>query len=192
MEQQITNQQSYTIRRKIFTLFGAAFHIYDEAGNLMAFSKQKAFKLKEDIRLYTDETCTTERLVIKATKVIDFSSAYEVTDPATGETLGVLKRKGFKSMLRDHWVMETADGMTIQITEDSALMAMVRRLLTNLFPQGFHAKTDTGALIASFKQNFNPFVQKLKMTFAPDTAGVDARLIIAAGVLLVAIEGRQK
>ena len=46
---------TYLIRQKIFKLFGAAFHIYDPAGNVAFYSKQKAFKLKEDIRIYTNE-----------------------------------------------------------------------------------------------------------------------------------------
>lgn len=49
--------EAYTIRRKVLKLFGAAFHIYNPAGAVVGFCKQKAFKLKEDIRVYTDETC---------------------------------------------------------------------------------------------------------------------------------------
>ncbi len=46
--------EHYTIRRKVLKIFGAAFHIYDPHGNLAGYCKQKAFKLKEDIRIYTD------------------------------------------------------------------------------------------------------------------------------------------
>ena len=31
------------------------FHIYDEAGNVAFYSKMKAFKLKEDLRIYSGE-----------------------------------------------------------------------------------------------------------------------------------------
>ena len=40
--------------------------MYDGRGALIGLSKQKAFKLKEDIRFYTDETMTEERLLIQA------------------------------------------------------------------------------------------------------------------------------
>ena len=55
---------SYLIRRKVFKLLGAAFHIYDAQGNLVLYSKQKAFKLREDIRLYASEDMREEVLSI--------------------------------------------------------------------------------------------------------------------------------
>lgn len=35
---------------------GAKLHIYDNAEQLVLYSQMKAFKLKEDIALYTDES----------------------------------------------------------------------------------------------------------------------------------------
>ena len=82
----------YTIRRKVFKILGGAFHIYGPAGELIGYSKQKAFKLKEDIRVFTDESCTVELLTIQARNIIDFSAAYDVTDPAGGGVIGTLRR----------------------------------------------------------------------------------------------------
>ena len=61
----------YLVRRQIFKLFGAAFHIYDPTGRVAFYSKMKAFKLKEDIRLYTGEDMATEVLAIEAKVVLD-------------------------------------------------------------------------------------------------------------------------
>ena len=58
--------------------------------------KQKAFKLKEDIRLYTGEDMQTEVLSIQARQVLDFSAAYDVIDSATRMKVGALKRKGMR------------------------------------------------------------------------------------------------
>lgn len=49
------SHQKYLVRRKILKLFGATFHIYDPDGNVAFYSKMKAFKLKEDVRIYTGE-----------------------------------------------------------------------------------------------------------------------------------------
>ena len=57
---------NYTVRRKVFKIFGGGFHIYDPNQQLVAYSKMKAFKFKEDIRLYTDESMQRELLVIQA------------------------------------------------------------------------------------------------------------------------------
>ena len=48
------------------------------------------------------------------------------------------------------------------------------------------------APVATFKQNFNPFVFRLKVDLSPDTRGLlDRRLALAAALLLAAIEGKQ-
>lgn len=186
------NQSSYTIRKKFFSVFGAKFHIYNPAGELVLFSSQKAFKLKEDIRLYSDETMTDEVITIQARSVIDFSASYDVVDTKTGEKLGVLMRKGLKSLLKDEWLIKDKDENLIgSIHEDSALMATLRRFVTNLIPQKYEVKMND-KVIAQFKQHFNPFILKLDLDFSLDTEHVlDKRLGVSAGVLLCAIEGRQ-
>lgn len=181
----------YTIRRKVFTLFGAKFHIYDAQQNLIGFCKQKAFKLKEDIRVYTDESMSEERLVISARKIIDFSAAYDVIDSKHGAKIGALKRKGWKSMLRDSWiVMDENDNEIATISEDSMAMALLRRFLTNLIPQKFHLKSQDGVDYALYRTHFNPFVHKMTVT-VEEGCPVHPLLVLAGGILLVAIEGRQ-
>ena len=182
----------YMIRKKIFKIFGDAFHIYDTGGNIVFYSRLKAFKLKEDIRVYTGEDMACEALSIQARQVIDFSAAYDVVDPASGEKVGALKRRGFKSLIRDEWViMDASDREIGLVQEDSTALALVRRFLSNLIPQSFTG-TVGGAQVFAFRRHFNPFVLRMDMDFSPDTEGLlDRRLGIAAGVLLSAIEGRQ-
>ena len=181
----------FTIRRKILTVFGAKFHIYNAAGNLLGFCKQKAFRLKEDIRVYTDETMSDERLVIKARSAIDFSAAYDVVDSREQRKIGALRRKGFKSMFRDEWqVLDENDHEVGTIREDSAWMALFRRYLSNLIPQSFHLKDLQGQDLATFRTHFNPFVHRMTVSVFPD-GPLDAMLVLAAGILLVAVEGRQ-
>jgi hypothetical protein len=77
------------------------------------------------------------------------------------------------------------------IQEDSTVLALVRRFLTNLVPQSYQV-TMNGSVVATMKQNFNPFVFKLTLDFSGDHGRVfDRRLGIAAGLLLCAIEGRE-
>jgi len=184
---------TYLVRRKILKLFGAAFHIYDPQGNVVFYSKLKAFKLREDIRIYTGDDMQEEVLVIKARKILDFSSAYDVVDPTTNEKVGVLKRKGFKSILKDEWIIMGANDQDIGlIKEDSTALALLRRFLTgSLIPQKYYGEIDNNP-VCTFKQNFNPFVVKINLDFSPDTNNLlDRRLGIAAAVLLCAIEGKQ-
>lgn len=186
------NFTQYSLHKTFFQLLGASFKIYDPQGNLVLFASQKAFKLKEDIRLYSDESMTTEVLTIHARNIIDFSATYDVTDSATGQKIGALKRKGLKSMFVDEWLILDVDDNEIgTIKEDSVFLATVRRFLTALIPQNYDAFMK-GERVADLRQNFNPFLYKLNIDFSMDTANLfDKRLGIAAGVLLAAIEGKQ-
>lgn len=190
------SQSQYIVRRKVFKLFGAAFHVYDLSGNVVLYSKMKAFKLREDIRLFTSEDMSTEVLRIQARKIIDFSSAYDIVDSATGQRLGGFKRKGLKSMVRDEWTMfDESEREVGLIQEDSAMRALIRRFIdaASIFmPQKYHLSYQ-GALACTFQQNFNPFVFKMTVDFSPDPSGrLDRRLGLAAATLISVVEGRQQ
>lgn len=185
--------QQYTIRRKVLQLLGASFHIYDPNGQVVMFSKLKAFKLKEDIRLYTGEDMQKELLTIQARQILDISAVYDVTDAETGQKVGALKREGLKSFIKDEWtILDASDAPVGKIQEDSMLLALVRRFLVNLIPQTYNVDI-RGTPVATMKQNFNPFVTKITIDFTPDTQGLlDRRLGVAAAILMCAIEGKQQ
>ena len=191
METDRFKHDTYLVSKKVFKVFGGAFHIYDPLGIVAFYSKQKAFKLKEDIRVFTGEDMAEEVLHIQARQIVDFSAAYDVMDSAAGEKVGALRRRGLKSIIKDEWIiLDPADNELGRIKEDS--LALLRRFLSNLIPQKFHAEVG-GITVATFKQNFNPFVLKIRLDFSMDTQGLlDRRLGIAAAVLLCAIEGRQQ
>lgn len=187
-------ESAYTIRRKVFRLFGAGFQIFDPSGQLVATSEQKRFKLKEDIRLFRDEAQQQELLNIHARSWLDFSAAYDVVDSTTGEKVGGLKRKGLQSLVRDQWIiMDALDHDIGIVQEDSTAMALVRRFVPNgeFIPQKYSLSLN-GQPVAELRQHFNPIVQRVTVDFSLDQAGqLDRRLGLAAGILLSAIEGRQ-
>ena len=185
----------YTIRRKVFKLFGASFHIYDETGNLVGYCKQKAFKLREDIRLFSDESMTTPLLTLSARSIIDFGVTFDVTLP-TGESLGSLRRKGLKSsFVRDEWLLFDEHGADAAIIrEKNATMAILRRMhevIAALSPQTYEVISNDTRNIATFKQRFNPFVYRLVVTIHEQDDQLDDLVLLGAGCLIAAIEGRQ-
>jgi len=181
----------FLVRRKVFRILGAGFHVYDPSGNVVGFSEQRAFKLKEDIRVYTDDRKSTELLSIRARQIVDFSAAYDVVDSAEGRKVGALRRKGWSSILRDSWeILDDGDRPIARVQEDSATLAMLRRFLTNLIPQSFHVIAAGERQVATMRQHFNPFVFKLDVEIGGDCP-VDRRLILSTAILLAAIEGRQ-
>jgi len=184
---------NYLIRKKILTVLGSTFEIFDPSGAVVLYSKQKAFKFKEDIRIFTGSDMQSEILAIHARQILDFSAVYDVFDSTTNTKIGALKRKGMKSILKDEWLFLDENDREIGVLqEDSMLMALLRRFLVNLIPQTFFGSIN-GMPVCSFKQNFNPFVVKINLDFSPDTNGLlDRRLGLAAAILLCAIEGKQQ
>jgi uncharacterized protein YxjI len=181
----------YLLKRQVFALTGK-FRFFDPSGNLVLFSEQKMFKLREDIRVYSDESKTQEVLMIKARQIVDFSAAYDVVDSSTGQKVGALRRKGFASLLRDEWdILDVGDNVVGKLFEDSMGLALVRRFLSGLVPQNYDITLGANR-VADLKQNFNPFSYQLNVDFSMDVNKLlDRRLGLAAGILLAAVEGRQ-
>jgi hypothetical protein len=188
------SHQTYLLRKKFWQIFGGSFYIYDPNGALVLFSRMKAFKLKEDIRVFTDETLQTEALSIQARSVLDFSGSYDVYDSKSGQRVGALRRKGLKSSFyKDEWViLDNTEREIGLIQEESAFLALLRKyLLGALIPQSFTAQMG-GRTVATFSQHFNLFATKLTLDFSADPQRqFDRRIGIAAGILLCAIEGKQ-
>jgi uncharacterized protein YxjI len=182
----------YLLKRQVFALAGK-FRVYESSGKLVLFSEQKMFKIREDIRVYSDESKTQEVLMIKARQIMDFSAAYDVVDSSTGQKVGALRRKGLASILRDEWeVLDVGDNVVGKLFEDSMGMAMLRRFLSNLIPQNYDITFGTNR-VADLKQPFNPFSYQLNIDFSMDINKIlDRRLGIAAAILLAAVEGRQQ
>lgn len=188
----IFQHPNYLLKRQAIALTGK-FRVYDPLGNLVLFSEQKMFRLREDIRVYSDENKTQEMLAIKARQIVDFSAAYDVVDAAYNQKVGTLRRKGLSSILRDEWqVLDVNDNVVGKLFEDSVALALLRRLLLgSLLPQNYDM-TFGETRVADLRQNFNLFRYELNLDFSMDMNRLlDRRLGIAAGILLAAVEGKQ-
>jgi len=184
--------ERYLLRRQVFALTGK-FRLYGPNDDLVLYSEQKMFRLREDIRLYSDETKSQELMRIQARQILDFSAAYDVIDLTMDVKVGVLRRKGMRSIMRDEWDILNAEDQPLgTIFEDSVALALLRRLLLgSLLPQNYDVQIN-GQRAGDLKQRFNLFRYELDMDFSMDTAHLfDRRLGIAAGILLGTIEGKQ-
>jgi uncharacterized protein YxjI len=186
------SQNYYLLKRQVFALTGK-FRFYDQNENLLMFSEQKMFRLREDIRVFADESKAQELLTIKARQIIDFSAAYDVIDSTTNQKVGVLRRKGWASMLRDEWeVLDANDQPLGLLFEDSMSLALLRRfLLGSLLPQNYDI-TFGGERVADLRQRFNLFRYELEIDMNMAVSRrIDPRLALAAGILLAVVEGKQ-
>ncbi len=184
--------RQYTFRRKFWKIFGGAFHVYDEAGNVVFYAKQAAFKLREDFKIFADEGMSRELLRIKTPQILDISATYNVLDSATNQPVGSFKRKGIKSIVIDEWTIHSQDGKEIgKLTEKSWVFAILSRFI-QFVPQTYVILAAGGKEVAMIKQHFNPWILKYTMTLSEPSPSLDPRLLVTAGILLAAIERRQQ
>ena len=105
------------------------FSMTDAAGKPVAYVKQKAFKLKEDISVYTSEAQTNLQFKIKADRWLDFNASYALTD-ATGKDVGRLARKGARSIWKAEYELYDENGKKdLTLQEDNAWVKVLDGLL---------------------------------------------------------------
>ncbi len=190
--EQLQSLKQFHVKTKFWSFIHRYFRVFNDAGELIAITKAKGFKLKEDMRIYSDEAMTQEILNITTQNIIDFSSTYQVRDSVTGELLGNIKREGMTSLMRDTWVIYDGNDQALyKVKEDSLLLALLRRFLTNLIPATYHLERNGVETQSRFKQNFNPFLLHYRCDISDWAPELDKRLALAMVILLLAIEGKQ-
>lgn len=185
----------YRFRRKVIKFFGGSYDLYDQNDKKVLYSHQKEFKLKEDFRLYADDSKTDELFKITTGDIFDFHATFHVDDSKTKERIGSIKREWLQSIVRDEWTFLAPDGKTTigKLQEKTPKRAFFTRLLGPLLvPQIYSITAPDGTQVAEIKQHRNPFVLKYDMNILSDPSPIDRRLLISSGILLTGIEGRQE
>lgn len=90
-----------TLSFKIFALASQAT-ILDANGRTVLYTKQKLFKFREHVEIWTDKSQGTRLAEIKANKLIDWSARYFSTDAQGGE-IGSVGRRGWRSIWKAHY-----------------------------------------------------------------------------------------
>ena len=199
-----SQHKTLEFRRKFFKIFGAEITITDPENNqLVGFIKMKAWKLREDIRIYSDRSRSQELLAIHARQIIDFSATYDVKDSTTGEPLFSFKSRGIKStFVRDHWDVLDAAGQQIgALQETSSGLALARRylgmlpfvgividLLFAFIPQTYSLMDIAGNTTSKIVHRKNPFIVKMQLSVLNPSDALNARTSVAATALLSVIE----
>jgi hypothetical protein len=90
-----------TLSFKILALASQAT-VTDANGRTILYTKQKLFKFREHVEIWTDPSQGTRLAEIKADRVIDWSARYSFTD-AQGVPIGSVGRRGWRSMWKAHY-----------------------------------------------------------------------------------------
>ena len=188
----VLNLNQYMIREKFWKIFGNKFWFEDVNEKRYGFCEQKRFKLKEDIRIYVDESKSQEWLKIKQKQIVDAWGGYDIMDSQSGEHIGTVRRKFWASVLRTRWHLLDAAGNEIgMLIEDSMGYALARRMFLGILPKKFHIEIGGGGEFVTMRQMFNPFIKKLVVNIPPSHP-LDRRFIAGLAIVIAAIDGRGK
>jgi hypothetical protein len=106
--------------------------VTDSAGRLLFYVKQKAFKLKEAVTVFADAEQTRPLYSIAADRVLDISARYHMTESAGGGELGVLQRRGMRSLWKAHYEIHRGGGPILNIREANPWVKVLDGVLGEL------------------------------------------------------------
>jgi hypothetical protein len=92
--------------------------VTDAGGTLIAYVRQKLLKLKEAVTVYSDREQTRPAYRIAADRIIDFSAQYHIED-AAGAPIGVVRRRGMRSLWRAHYEIARDGQLVLEIREEN-------------------------------------------------------------------------
>jgi len=185
-------QNFYRVRKKVIAIANQ-YWIEDAQSKILGFSKQKLFKWKEDIRIYTDESMTRELFKIQQTQIIDTWGKFAVMDSNTNTILGYLKRSIVSEFVVDEWDVLDANGQLIGGVHEKAGRGLARRFLPggSLIPEKMKLELN-GVPVAEIDQQFKIIgdIWEMKCLNVPNY--IDRRVLIAGLILMAMIERSRK
>ncbi|MEQ8173239.1 MAG: hypothetical protein ABRQ38_30420 [Candidatus Eremiobacterota bacterium] len=98
--------------------FAPQVYVKDSTGAQILYVKQKLFKLKEAVNIYSNDSQSQQLYSINADRIIDFSAKYNFTD-MQGSNLGAVKRQGMKSLWRATYQIMEDDTEFFTIQEEN-------------------------------------------------------------------------
>lgn len=103
--------------------------VTDAQGQIVAYVKQKAFRLKEDITIFADEAQTRPLYQLNANRILDFNATYAITTP-DGRAGGAVHRQGARTLWKASYTLNDAAGNQVGlIHEENAWVKVIDALL---------------------------------------------------------------
>ncbi|WP_113956539.1 hypothetical protein [Roseimicrobium gellanilyticum] len=94
------------LRFKILAL-APQIYVQDAGGQEVCYVKQKLFKFREKVEVFTDSSRKSLLATIQADRIIDFNANYAFRTPE-GVQIGSVRRRGLRSLWKAHY--EILDG----------------------------------------------------------------------------------
>jgi uncharacterized protein YxjI len=121
-----------------FNLFSLSQQIAvrDATGKSILFVKQKMFRLKEKVEVFSNSDRKQKLFEINADRMLDFSANYRFTG-ADGTDWGTVRREGMKSLWSAHYDIYDQGQIDMTIREEEPWKRFVEAILGEILVIGF-------------------------------------------------------
>lgn len=181
--------------------FSNDFTATDAQGNTIAYVRQKMFKLKEAISVFSNESKTQINYKIDADRWIDFSAAYSIKNISNAE-IGKIARKGWKSIWKaEYEIINSQQTLKYRIKEDNAWIKVLDNLMGEIpvlnFFTGYFFNPSYSVIdlqnkaILQMKKEASFFGRKFQITKLTPTPIEDEETIILSLMMMVLLERRK-
>lgn len=179
---------SYVLVRPLFS-FVRVYRVYGPSGELVAFVEQPWFRLRTELVMYADEAQLQPILVLKNRRFAALNMEHDLFDATTGQRLGVIRTRGWRSLWRDTWDILDADERPAgQMLEDGPWFW--RRILR--FLPGRHHIELGGREVARIAQRFHFFRREFHLFILPVEDPVEPRFAIACALIAMMADLRRE
>ncbi|MCH5599522.1 LURP-one-related/scramblase family protein [Niabella ginsengisoli] len=108
------------------------FKATDAHGNTIAYVREKIFRLKDNVDVYSDETKSQRLFNISANQWIDWSTSYKMTTD-DGQSLGRIGRKGWRSIWKATYeIFDENDLKEFHVNEDNGWIKVGDAVLSEI------------------------------------------------------------
>ena len=172
--------------------------ITDANGRMIGYVKQKLFKLKEDIRVYTDDSQTNQIFSIRADRILDFSAKYNFTDSA-GNPLGSVRRRGMRSIWKAHYeIYDEREQLVMEIHEENAWIKVIDSLIGEVpvlgmfsgyfFNPAYLISRTNGAVVARLQKQPAFFEGKFQLTRQGEMSPAEETRVLLSVMTMTLLE----
>lgn len=169
--------------------WSSKLYFYDEQGRTLAFVRNTKCEWSKDLRVFTDPTLSFELLAIKPVREAGPGSHFKVIDSVNSEVVGKVRHLPVFGLQRQEWELlgpGPARNEVCVIREDSAVLGLMRRYVTESLPQSYTFSVAKGSLGSAVRAS-GLFSPQMEIELNGDGGKLtDRRLVIAALVLISA------
>src|SRR3954465_6771253 len=179
---------TYVLVRPLFS-FTRCYRVYGPSGDLVAFVEQPWFRLRTELVMYADEAQRQPILVLKNRRFAALNMEHDLFDATTGQRLGVIRTRGWRSLWRDTWDILDADERPAgEMLEDGPWFW--RRILR--FLPGRHHIDLGGREVARIAQRFHFFRRQFALFLLPVEDPIEPRFAIACALIAMMADLRRE